>query len=140
MKEIAKARITEADPRIKKISSEEINSKIDLIYSLGYIYNPYDREFYNPFIHMGLKGIIVYNLTPERIVEVHRKLEAEFLAKNQRHRTLGEISEHLNVGRFSPFRLVIESLTGLIGILCLGLAILLHIWGNIGWAAGNVCL
>jgi len=89
---------------------------------------------------MGLKGTIVYNLTPERIVAVHGALEADFLAKNQRYRTLDEISERVSAGRFSRFRSLVESLSGLIGVLCLGLAILLHIWGNIGWAAGSICI
>ena len=61
-----------------------MNEKIDLIYSLGYVYNPYDQEFFNPFINKGLKAVITYNLDLERIENLHNNLEKEFLAKNQK--------------------------------------------------------
>jgi adenine specific DNA methylase Mod len=67
MKELAKLRITEVDQRIKQMPSNEIDEKIDLLYSLGYIYNPYIKEFFNPFINKGLKALVIYNLDLKRI-------------------------------------------------------------------------
>ena len=141
MKELAQLRIKDADPRIKQVPSEELDEKIDLIYSLGYVYNPYDQEFYNPFIHKGLKAAITYNLNLDRIENLHNNLEKEFLAKNQRIRTFDEISHSIyGNDKVSRLGLFLESMSGIIGVVFLLLSGVLHITDNIHFALGSLII
>jgi hypothetical protein len=91
MKELAKLRIREVDQRINQMPFDELEEKIDLIYSLGYVYNPYIKEFLNPFINQGLKALVVYNLDLKRIQDLHEGLVEEFVEKNNKIRSVDEI-------------------------------------------------
>ena len=91
MKELAKLKIREVDQRINQMPFDELDEKIDYIYSLGYVYNPYIKEFFNPFINQGLKAIVVYNLDIKRIQNLHEGLEEEFIEKNNKIKSVEEI-------------------------------------------------
>jgi hypothetical protein len=137
MKALAQLRIKDADPRIKQVPSEELDEKIDLIYSLGYVYNPYDQEFYNPFINKGLKAIVTYNLNLDRIENLHKNLEKEFLGQNLRVKTFDEISDSIyGNDKVSRIGIFLESMAGIIGVFFLLLSIILHISNNINFALG----
>lgn len=131
--------IKDADPRIKQVPSEELNEKIDLIYSLGYVYNPYDQEFFNPFINKGLKAVITYNLDLERIENLHNNLEKEFLAKNQKLRTFHEISDSIyRNDKRSMLGLFLESMAGIIGVLFFLLSIVFTYYGQHTFRIGQL--
>jgi len=56
---LAKRWVRKVDKRIDTLHDEEIDDRIDLLYSLGYVYNPYYQEFRNYFIEKGLKAIAI---------------------------------------------------------------------------------
>jgi hypothetical protein len=117
MKALARLRIEDADPKIKLVPSDEINEKIDLIYSLGYVYNPYDQEFYNPFINKGIKAIATYNLNLDAIEKLHKFLQKYFLTQNEKFRTFDEIEDSIyNRDKTSTIKLFFESMAGIIRV------------------------
>lgn len=139
MKELTKYFIKDADSRIKMVSSEELDEKIDLIYSLGYVYNPYTKNFYNPFIDKGLNAMVTYNLNLDRIKNLHNILEQEFFKQNERIRTFDEIKKSIYDSRkFTTIRFLLHSGAGIIGLLFLLLTIIFHITNNLNFALGGL--
>jgi len=132
MKELAKLRITEVDQRIKQMPSNEIDEKIDLLYSLGYIYNPYIKEFFNPFINKGLKALVIYNLDLKRIQNVHKGLMEDFLEKNNKIRNIDEIeSDIYKNDTGSGLFMFLASESVVFSILLFIAAIIAHFMGGI---------
>lgn len=127
MKELARLRITEVDQRIRNISNDELDEKIDLIYSLGYVYNPYAKQFYNPFIEQGLKALVVYNLDCTGIINLHQSLEEEFIEKNKSIRSVKEIDDKLlkNYSISGVFHFL-SSESSIFSVLCFFLTLLAH--------------
>ena len=141
MKAIAKLIITEVDPRIKAMSSEELDEKIDLIYSLGYVYNPYSKEFYNHYINKGLKAIVTYNLDLDRITNLHNSLEEEFLTTNKHLRTFDEISNSIyRNDEVSGVQLFMESMSGITGVVFLLLSVILNLTDYMNFALGSMLI
>lgn len=137
MKDLAKMRISDADSRIEQLPSDEIDEKIDLIYSLGYVYNPYDKEFFNPFINKGLKAIAVYKLDVEGIEKLHKNLEDGYLNKNQNHRSFEEIENSIYKNdKVSRLGMFFDSMSGIFGLILLILTVIYHIVGKIEIAIG----
>lgn len=127
MKELARLRITEVDQRIRDISNDELDEKIDLIYSLGYVYNPYAKQFYNPFIEQGLKALVVYNLDCTRIINLHQSLEEEFIEKNKGIRSIKEIDDKLLKNySISGIFLFLSSESSIFSVVCFFLTLLAH--------------
>lgn len=132
MKELARLKIWDADKRILEVPRDEVYEKIDLIYSLGYVYNPYLKEFKNPFIESGLKAIAVYNLTIEGIKKLHHHLEEEYLTEKKRYRSLEAIEKSIYSDNTSSlFKLYLQMYSGIVGIILLLLAIIFHVLYNI---------
>lgn len=136
MKELAHLRIIDADPRIKDVPSEDLYEKIDLIYSLGYVYNPYEKGFYNPFIKKGLKAIVTYNLNLDRIENLHENLEKEYFEKNERMKTFDEISNSIyGNDKVSRIGMFFESMSGIFGVMFLILSTIILFTTNIKFAS-----
>jgi hypothetical protein len=136
MKELAHLRIIDADPRIKDVPSEDLYEKIDLIYSLGYVYNPYEQGFYNPFIKKGLKAIVTYNLNLNRIENLHENLEREYFEKNEKVKTFDEISNSIyGNDKVSIIGLFFESMSGIFGVIFLILSTIILFTSNVKFAA-----
>jgi hypothetical protein len=141
MKELAKLRIREVDQRINEMPFDELDEKIDLIYSLGYIYNPYIKEFFNPFINQGLKALVVYNLDLERIKNLHEGLEEDFLEANNKIRNIDEIKSSIyknDTG--SGLFLFLASESVIFSILSFIVTIIAHIFGGIKIATITIVL
>ncbi len=137
MKELAKLRIGDADPRIKQVPSNEADEKIKLIYSLGYVYNPYEKEFFNPFINKRLKAIVVYNLNLAGIEKLHSSLEQEYLSKNQNFRRFEEIEKSIyKDDKVSRFGMFFDTMSGILGLVLLILTVIFHTLGKIEIATG----
>lgn len=137
MKELAILSITEVDERIKQVPSEILEERINLIYSLGYVYNPYSQEFYNPFINKGLKAIVTYNLNEERIVRLHNLLEKEYIEQNKGLKSY-KVIENTIMGNFklSLSFSFFESIFGILGLLFSILAIIFHLTDSPNLALG----
>lgn len=141
MKELAKLRIREVDQRINQMPFDELDEKIDLIYSLGYVYNPYIKEFYNPFINQGLKALVVYNLDLKRIKNLHEGLEEDFLEANNKIRNIDEIESSISKNDTgSALFLFLASESVIFSILLFIVAIIAHIFGGIIIAAITIAL
>jgi hypothetical protein len=141
MKELAKMRIREVDQKINQMPLDELGEKIDLIYSLGYLYNPYIKEFFNPFINQGLKALVVYNLDLKRIKNLHEGLEEDFLEANNKIRNIDEIESSVyknDTG--SGLFLFLASESVILSILLFFVAIIAHIFGGIIIAAITIGL
>ena len=137
MKEIALLRIRDVDPRIKAMSTIELDEKINLIYSLGYVYDPYNHEFHNPFINKNLKAIVTYNLDLDRIENLHNVLQKEFLDLNQHLRKFDEISLSI-YGDETKFKIIDQSMFGIYGVIFFLLSIVLYFTGNINFSLGSL--
>ena len=141
MRELTKFKIREADKRIGQMPFDELNDKIDLIYSLGYVYNPYVREFFNPFINQGLKAMVVYNLDLKRIKNLHEGLEVEYIEKNKKIRTAHEIESSIFQNEKSwGLELFISSISGILSLLFFLTTIVAHIMGAIEFATISLSL
>lgn len=141
MKELAKLRIREVDQKINQMPIDELDRKVDLLYSLGYLYNPYTKEFFNPFINQGLKAIVVYNLDFKRIQNLHDGLEEDFLEKNNKIRNIDEIeSDIYNNDSSSGLFLFLSSSSVIFSILLIIVSIVAHILGEIKIAAITITL
>jgi len=141
MKELAKLRIREVDQRINQMPFDELDEKIDLIYSLGYLYNPYIKEFFNPFINQGLKALIVFNLDLKRIQNLHEGLEEEFLEKNNKIRSVNEIKRSIyNNDNGSGLFIFVTSESLIFSIVLFIIAIIAHFLGGIKIAAITIAL
>ena len=141
MKEIAKMRIREVDQKINQMPLDELDEKIDLIYSLGYVYNPYIKEFFNPFINQGLKALVVYNLDLKKIKNLHEGLEEDFLEANNKMRNIDEIESSIyknDTG--SGLFLFLASGSVILSILLFIVTIITHIFGGIKIAAITIAL
>ena len=141
MKELAKLRIREVDERINQMPFNELDKKIDLLYSLGYLYNPYIKEFFNPFINQGLKALVVYNLDLKRIQNLHEGLEEDFLEKNNKIRNIDEIESSIyknDTG--SGLFLFLASESVIFSILLFIVSIIAHIFGGNKIAAITIAL
>lgn len=138
MKDSAKWLVVKADPRIKTLNEEEISEKVDLFYSLGYVYSPYKLEFRNPFIDKGFKAISVYNLDLAGIQQMHDHLYETSIKENGKVATLEEVQTLIsNIGGSnSQFLLTLKALSGIIGIACLVVAIILQLVGQLYIAVG----
>lgn len=127
MKSLTQLRIEDADPRLASISREERNAKIDLLYSLGYVYDPYAEIFFNPFIDQGLKAMVIYDWDQQTIEKFHDAFVEKFKTKNQII-TVEEISRKIygnnKVSRLGSF---LEVAAGMIGISFLAIAIIVHL-------------
>ena len=141
MKELAKLKIREVDQRINQMPFDELDEKIDLIYSLGYVYNPYVKEFFNPFINQGLKALIVYNLDLKRIQNLHEGLEKDFIKANKKIRNIDEIeSSFYKKDTGSGLFMFLSSESVIFSTLLIIVAIIAHIFGAIKIAAIAITL
>jgi hypothetical protein len=116
MKWLAIERLEATMPRFLNLSSDELEARIDLLYSLGYVYDPYLKIFFNPFISQVLKAQYVYLNSQASIEKFHNLVEKDFLKKNQEYVRLDKIAKsfHLN-HKIELIVLFSESFSGLIG-------------------------
>lgn len=84
MLEFAKLNIRKADHRINMVPWEELEDKIELLYKNDYLYNPYQKLFYNPLINKSIKAIATYNLTFERLENLINVLKADYFKYNDK--------------------------------------------------------
>ena len=141
MKELAKLKIREVDQRINQMPFDELDEKIDLIYSLGYVYNPYIKEFFNPFINQGLKALVVYNLDLKRIQNLHEGLEEDFIKANKKIRSIDEIESSIYKNdNGSGLFMFLASESVIFSILLFLVAIIAHIFGAIKIASTAIAL
>lgn len=68
MKKLAEIKLTSG---YSSDNETVILNRIDYLYSLGYVYNPYSQDFYNPFVQRGLKETCAYNLNEQQIQNVN---------------------------------------------------------------------
>lgn len=127
MKSLAQLRIEDADSRLASIPAEERDAKIDLLYSLGYVYDPYAQTFFNPFIDQGLKAMVIYDWDQQTIEKFHNAFVEKFKTKNQII-SLEEISRRIyGNNKVSSFGWFLEVAAGMIGISFLAIAITVHV-------------
>ena len=141
MKSLAQLKIRDVDTKINQMSTEELELKIDLFYSLGYVYNPYDQEFCNPFINKTIKAIAVYKLDLERIENLHKKLEKEYLDVNHSEKTLNEISNLIyGDDKFSMIGAFLEDISGILGVVILFFSVLINVFGSLELATSGLII
>ena len=137
MIELAKLKIEVADPRVKNMPLVEIDEKIELIYSLGYIYDPYRKHFLNPFIDRALKVTVVYNLNLESIKKLHMHLKNEYLKDSKHLKRFEEIKRSIyKKDKISRLEIFLDSMSGILGFVLLIGTIIFDILGKIEISTG----
>lgn len=117
MKDLAKDWIRDLDSRMKTIPETDLDERLDLLYSLGYVYDPFEPFFYNPFIDKRLKPIMALMLDLKDIEKLHRIWLVEFTEKNGGLRKADEISSEIfKVNLNSRIRSSLIEMSGIIGI------------------------
>jgi hypothetical protein len=140
MKELARFNIEKADSRFKKLLHNDIEEKIDLIYMLGYAYNPYKHTFLNPFIDKEFKADLIYDMSLDYIKKNHKESQLKYLLKNLRIKSFDKTMDSIYSNGPSTMFLNTESLGGIIGVILLILSIILHFCSNIFFALGSLIL
>lgn len=132
MIELAKLKIRDVDQRINEMPFDELDERIDFIYSLGYSYNPYIKEFFNPFINQGLKALVVYNLDINRIQNIHDSFEKDYIKKNNKIISVEEIKKSVDKNdNGSGLFMFLASESVIYSILLFIVAIIAHFFGAI---------
>lgn len=122
-------------PSLKLMSIESLEPKVDLIYSLGYAYNPYDTIFHNFYINDTITSMDLKTLSYADIREKYNDRRNAFESANGSHiRTKEQVKEFIqkeNTLSNSNLTLFIESSAGDIGLYSLLIAVISYLFISI---------
>lgn len=136
MKELAKQKVKQLLKQNDNLFTSDIDDKIDYIYDLGYIYNPYKKVFYNPFINKKIKDVVVANFSLEKIDKLHNFAKEDYLRKNKEIKNIDSIKKSIyKNNKISKFSIFFDTYSGVLGIFFLLGAIFFHLANNFSIAS-----
>lgn len=113
-------------PQLKDLDTNEVYEKIEILNSLGYIFDPLFEEFYNPIIRRSFKPVSLINLTTNQIVELDEVLHQEYRSRYGNYKTYNEVCSQIASGSNSKtYSNMFFSLTGILSLITFVLSIVL---------------
>lgn len=123
MEHIAISQIHSRFKEAQSLTDDELNTKINLLYKQGYIYDPYYQQFHNPFIGHTLKPNIVWNTSSEVIGKTKEfKLEID---KSVKSKTIDEVEVYFQSLR-NPILELVEEIGGIVGMILILISIVCY--------------
>jgi len=110
------------------LSDEELEKKVTLLTDMGFIYNPYSSKFINYFINKTiLSNTFLLSLNIDDLKDSYRINLQKYLNKFNVIKSNKELEKELKINIYSKVIFYIESLTGILGLICFLLTIMFTI-------------